>query len=543
MITEESDLERANRELSTLRQLSASLIQSINVDQFLQHLIESAGRILAVKSGAIVMPDPDGYLRIKASFGLRPENVAEYVISPGEGQAGRIFRNRKAAIFVTSEAKSTFHKIIMQEQIVYSMGAPMISNSADVLGVVFLNDKLNGDSFNDRDLEILVNFANLAALGVEKQRQLEELDRRKASDRALAERLEASLSELQAVNERLKESNQLKDEVLSICAHDIRSPLTSIISYAQLLLASSDLSERHRKYVEQINRSSEKINSIVDNLLVRARYLETNEPLRLESVSLSNLLREAIEQVEDRLTAKNIQVSLDDRWRGRVRADRFKLGQVFDNLLDNASKFTPDGAEIKIIIEIDSSNDNSVRVKISNPGEGISREDIPRLFMRYFKSSTAQNRTGYGLGLAICRQNIELHGGRIEAESIPDVETSFTVYIPIGKNSILLVSSDLNICERLGIASTEHNINQAADSDGLLELITREIPTAIIIDVDHTDAKLPSALNQIRRELGSERVKILLTNSSHPDLSSEAIAPIVLPENITHAVLSEVLTS
>lgn len=541
MITEDSDLERANRELSTLRQLSASLIQSINVDQFLQNLIESAGRILGVKSGAIVMPDPDGYLRIKASFGLRPENVAEYVIEPGEGQAGRVFRNRKASIFVTSEAKSTLHKIILQEQINYSMGAPMISNSADVLGVVFLNDKLNGDPFNDRDLEILVNFANLAALGVEKQQQLEELDRRKASDRALTERLEASLSELQAVNERLRESNQLKDEVLSICAHDIRSPLTSIISYAQLLLASNDLSEKHRKYVEQINRSSEKINSMVDNLLVRARYLETNEPLRLESVSLSSLVREAIEQVEDRLTAKSIRVELDERWHKRVRADRFKLGQVFDNLLDNASKFTPEGAEIRIRIELDPCNETLVRIEIANPGAGISAEDMPRLFMRYFQSSNSQTRTGYGLGLAICRQNVELHGGRIEAKSIPDVETSFTFYIPVGKPSILLVSSDLDICERLGMVNTECNINQAADSEGLLELVTREIPTAIIVDVDHTDSQLPTVLQQIRRELGSDRVKILLTNTSHPDLNNEVIAPILLPENTTCATLATLL--
>lgn len=541
MITEESDLERANKELSTLRQLSASLIQSINVDQFLQNLIESAGRILAVKSGAIVMPDSDGYLRIKASFGLKPENVAEYVIAPGEGQAGRIFRNRKAGIFVTSEAKGTFHKIILQEQIKYSMGAPMISNSTDVLGVVFLNDKLNGDPFNKRDLEILVNFANLAALSVEKQQQLEELDRHRASDRALTERLEASLNELRAVNERLKESNQLKDEVLSICAHDIRSPLTSIVSYAQLLLASNDLSERHRKYVEQINRSSEKINNMVDNLLVRARYLEAAESLRLESVSLSSLVQEAIQQVEDRLTAKNIRVDLDERWHKRVRADRFKLGQVFDNLLDNASKFTPEGGYIKITIESDPSNDSFVRVDISNSGEGISQEDMPRLFMRYFKSSTAQTRTGYGLGLAICRQNVELHGGRIEAKSIPNVETSFTFYIPVGKNSLLLVSSDLDICERLGITSTECNINQAADSDGLLELITREIPSAIIVDVDHTDSKLPIVLQQIRRELGADRVKILLTNLSQPALNSEEIASTLLPENTTCAELAKLL--
>ncbi|MBL8151938.1 MAG: GHKL domain-containing protein, partial [Blastocatellia bacterium] len=271
----------------------------------------------------------------------------------------------------------------------------------------------------------------------EKQHQFEELVKQKERDHELATKLEESLKELKAVNERLSESNRLKDEVLSICAHDVRSPLTAIVSYTQLLLTDDQLNERHRRQIEHIHRSSEKINNLVENLLLRARYLEASEPLTIELLSIAMLAKDAVNQVQDRILAKSLKIDIVEDWNGKVYADRFKLAQVFDNLLDNATKFTPEHGEIKIRISSSTEDGGVATITISNSGKGIAAEDIPRLFLKYFQTNSGQQQSGYGLGLAICRKNIELHGGKIEVESIPDEKTLFRFTIPIGScNSI-----------------------------------------------------------------------------------------------------------
>ncbi|KAF0233540.1 MAG: PAS domain-containing protein, partial [bacterium] len=281
--SETSSFVYTNSELDALQELCATIIQSINVSEFLQTLIERAGQILQVKSGSIIMPNLDGYLRIKAYFGFKAENAQAYALKPNEGRGGKIFVSGKAQIFFTPQdiQNTDFHQITWQEKLIYTIGAPMVDSYKKVIGVLFLNDKKSGEPFNQRDLKLLENLANLAAIAVEKQSQLEELNHQKESYRQLSEKLEISLTELNAVNDRLRESNTLKDEVLSICAHDVRSPLTSIISYAELLLINSNLTDKQQRYLNHIYRSSEKINSLVQNLLVRARYLESNAPLRL----------------------------------------------------------------------------------------------------------------------------------------------------------------------------------------------------------------------------------------------------------------------
>src|SRR5439155_24898198 len=157
------------------------------------------------------------------------------------------------------------------------------------------------------------------------------------------------------------------------------------------------------------------------------------EPLHMETFVIGDLAREAIEQVEDRLAGKHLHNSITEDWQGTIRADRFKLAQVFDNLLDNAVKFTPEEGEIRIEIEIDPTAPDHIRVTISNPGEGIPAEALPRLFLRYFQGPSGQQRSGYGLGLAICKQNVELHGGSIEVDSVPHERTSFRFTLPFGE--------------------------------------------------------------------------------------------------------------
>lgn len=529
--------ERVNRELFTLYELSATIIQTINLAEFLQTLIERTGQIMQVRSGSIVMLDPDGLLRIKAFFGFKEEHANGYVLRPNEGRGGRIFTSGKSQMFVTSrDAQShSFHAITQQEQIEFTIGAPMIGSEGQVTGVLFVNDKISSQPFDEKDLKILENFANLAAIAVEKKIQLEELNRQKERYQKLYEELETSHTELNAANERLRESNKLKDEVLSICAHDVRSPLTSITSYAELLLSSDNLSEKQQRYVAHIHRSSEKINNLVQNLLIRARYLESNEPLRLESVSLGRLGREALQQIEDRLSSKSIQSRVIDNWHKRICADRFKLAQVLDNLVDNASKFTPEAGTITIEILPFTEETTWVEVVVSNSGEGIPPDALPHLFARYYQVAHKQSKGGYGLGLAICKQNVELHGGNIRAESTLNEKTSFRFTIPTGSPSLLLLSDDNHLKQEILhlLPNDSWRYNHVEDAKNCINQVTTELPAVLVIDASVNNLDTNTLVEQIRKEYDHFRLPIYLIKGSK---NNNDVAPFV-------KILTEPLTT
>lgn len=511
----------SSSELEILQELCTTIIQSINVSEFLQTLINRAGQILQVSSGSIIMPDPDGYLRIKAYFGFKEENARSYALKPNEGRGGKIFVSGKSQIFITSKevGKENSHEIAHQEKLEYTIGSPMIDSKNQVIGVLFLNDKKSEEPFNERDLKLLENLANLAAIAVEKQIQLEELNHQKENYRQLSEQLENSLAELNSANERLRESNKLKDEVLSICAHDVRSPLTAIVSYAELLLDSDNLTDKQLRYLNHIHRSSEKINSLVQNLLVRARYLESNAPLRLESIYIGKIASEAIQQLEDRLTSQKIQVTINDKWQKYVRADRFKIAQVIDNLIDNAVKFSPEEGNIKIDISLDSTNSQQIVVSISNSGEGIPAEALPKLFSRYFQVSYNKQRGGYGLGLAICKQNIEAHGGQITAESVLDEYTSFHFTLPIGIPYLVIVTSNPAFKEKIinMLPSQEDCQYDCVENEKtLLEKLSSTIPTLLIVDAEVEGLNLSALISLLRKEFDFIRLPITVIGSNEP---------------------------
>src|SRR5439155_10563713 len=116
----------------------------------------------------------------------------------------------------------------------------------------------------------------------------------------------------------------------------------------------------------------------------------------------------------------------------------------------NAAKFMPEAGEVRIEIVADPASPDRVQVTVSNPGEGIAADALPRLFSRYFQAPSGQQRNGYGLGLAICKQNIEMHGGKIEVESIPQKLTTFRFWLPIGRPYLLLLSADKVLQEQVG---------------------------------------------------------------------------------------------
>jgi len=216
-----------------------------------------------------------------------------------------------------------------------------------------------------------------------------------------------------------------KDFVLNV-SHELRTPLTSIKGYLETF--EDDLDDKNKGYVEIIKRNTERLIHIVNDLLTLSR-LEHDNPLEMEIMIVDDFLNNISHIFAQRIQEKGLKLVLEQKnTDSEIKVDVYQLEQVFINLIDNAIKYTDKG-EIKIIAE---DEDNHFRFIISDSGNGIAEEHLPRLFERFYVVDKSRSRRlgGTGLGLSIVKHIVNLHGGTIDVESKVGVGTKFVISIP-----------------------------------------------------------------------------------------------------------------
>ncbi|HWB23542.1 MAG TPA: HAMP domain-containing sensor histidine kinase [Gaiellaceae bacterium] len=242
---------------------------------------------------------------------------------------------------------------------------------------------------------------------------------------------EAARALLAEQNEQLREFDRLKDEFIALVSHELRTPLTSIGGYAELLDddETGPLNEEQRSFVEIIARQTERLLSIVNDLLFVARIQAGELELNLEDVDLAEVAVRSIEAATPRADAKHLELVYERDGVTHVLGEPQRLGQLLDNLLSNAIKFTPDGGEVKVRT---AATNGSVVLEVTDSGIGIPASEHDRLFERFFRSSSAVSGQipGTGLGLYITKAITEAHDGRIDVESSEGQGTAFRVTLP-----------------------------------------------------------------------------------------------------------------
>jgi len=216
-----------------------------------------------------------------------------------------------------------------------------------------------------------------------------------------------------------------KDFVLNV-SHELRTPLTSIKGYLETF--GNDLNEEYQDYMEIMKRNTDRLIHIVNDLLTLSR-LENAKPLELESIKIADLLRNISHIFAHRIKAKKLKFIFEQNDPDiEILADQYQLEQVFINLIDNALKYTEKG-EIRISAE---DTDKDLKFIISDSGNGISEEHLPRLFERFYVVDKSRSRRmgGTGLGLSIVKHIVNLHDGTINVESKIGEGTKFLITIP-----------------------------------------------------------------------------------------------------------------
>ncbi len=282
-------------------------------------------------------------------------------------------------------------------------------------------------------LMYVAGCAVVAALGVRyyrmtvAHRRAVEQEKELQAERVFNERLRYANEKLKTANNRLVEVNNLKDEFLATTSHELRTPITAIQGYANIL--KEELSEPHREFAEIIDSSSQRLmrtlNSVLDLAKLRSGTIDVN----LAVIQLSSILTQIVEPLLDAAAEKGLNLTTDCDRSIHVMADQYLLKNILTNIIDNAIKFSDAGS---ITVSASPQNEMAI-ITIADQGIGIDDEFMPQIFDEFKQESGGLSREhgGTGLGLAITALMVEAVGGAISVESEKGVGTRVRVEIPI----------------------------------------------------------------------------------------------------------------
>ncbi len=227
-----------------------------------------------------------------------------------------------------------------------------------------------------------------------------------------------------------KELDQMKTEFVSTVSHDLRSPLTSILGYAQMLKAVGPLNDKQQTFVERITRGVNQVTELIDDLLDIGK-IEAGLDMEMEPCDLTAMARDVVEELRGMAANKKQELV----YRGLAETtptlgNDLRLRQVISNLVGNAIKYTPEGGQINVTVRLE---DSTVLLSVEDNGIGIPPADLPYIFDKFYRveSEETADIQGTGLGLSICKSVVEKHGGRIWAESVPGKGSVFHVGLPL----------------------------------------------------------------------------------------------------------------
>jgi signal transduction histidine kinase len=230
---------------------------------------------------------------------------------------------------------------------------------------------------------------------------------------------------------RLQEMHEMRGAFTSMLVHDLRSPLTIISGYLQLLESGSEsLTSRQQRYLASIREACTGMIRLIGDILDVSKFEEGKLTLDREPIDLTAAAREIVERLRPVAAQQSVELVVGPPAPAlTVLADRRRLEQVLLNLLGNALKFTPAGGRVSLDV---TEAGGAVQMVIADSGPGIPPEEMPLLFEKFSQASSAKSARGpgTGLGLVICRHLVEGHGGRIWAESTPGTGARFIVHLP-----------------------------------------------------------------------------------------------------------------
>lgn len=395
------------RALLPVHELTRALVATTDLDSLTSQIVELAARETGATCCSLFLLDSFRQeLRLAAAYG-ETAHAGGTTLRADQGIAGWVARSGEPlSVYGALGSDGTLVRFAEQPGGSSVVFLPLVTKGTTI-GVLGIEKGPGSPAFTDSDTELLSILAAGAAVAIENARLF---------------------TDLQRAYERLADLDHRKSEFISLAAHELRSPLASVITYASLIEDGAD--EATRAHVRVILDSAARLQRLLDDML-NLRSLDTGAAtLRPEPVAVAEAVDDALRDLSHLARAKRhtIETRLPPEL-PRAFADREKLRIILLNLISNAIKFTPDGGTITIE---GATQDEELVVSVRDTGIGIPQEEQERIFERFYQvaDSLRREQAGLGLGLSIVRGMVELHGGRIWVESRVGEGSSFTFTLP-----------------------------------------------------------------------------------------------------------------
>ncbi len=434
-----TELQRRVAQLTTLHEASLAFTSTLDPEILLKTSMETMIKKLPYDRAIISFFDNDRALAHSARIvGVTPEleklvNSLKIPITDPNSIEGRVLlRGQPILIGNLDEVWDQIHPLNQDL-------ALRLHSKAFISVPLKVKDRIIGSLSVDRtqswvvtqeDLEVIVTVGNQLAMSLDNAKAYQQIE---DFNLDLEKKVQKRTSELEFANEKLMELDRLKSDFVSIASHELRTPLTSIKGLVENMLEGvpGSLNPRQSMYLERVKDNIERLTRMSNDLLDLASIEANRMELRVQTVSIVDLVAEVTENLGQAAQKKSL--TLESRHKNTlppVIGDRDKLHQVLTNLVYNAIKFTPIGGNINVETMVNT--DGIIKVSINDTGYGISLKEQSKVFNRFYKGESSSVGTkGAGLGLAITKSLVELHGGTIGVESTLGQGSQFWFTLPV----------------------------------------------------------------------------------------------------------------
>jgi signal transduction histidine kinase len=417
----EKDTARARlSELSALFQVSTALNLQLRLDAILEIIVRRVVATLRAQQASIMIYNPEtGVLETRASYGLESEYARNARKRLGEGIAGWVAERLEAVQVDGNDPSQTFGQHMKANRNITSALSLPLRVGERCVGVLNVNRINHPETFQLYHREMLQLFAEHVGAVI---------DRAEVMDR-----MGSRTRQLEDDNQKLAETNRLKDVFLSTASHELKTPLTSVIAYAELLDDNEKQLDRPQRteFLRRLRAEAGRLLALIEEILDLSRLESGKLTLHRVPIAMNEVARAAVET--SRGLARRRGIEIDEAYDATLPLlplDEVKMRQVVVNLLVNAIKFSPDNS--RIVIQTGRDGDH-LRIEVRDRGAGIHPDDTPHIFELFGQGVHGPARTagGLGIGLHLVKRITELHGGHVGVNSAPGEGSAFWVRLPL----------------------------------------------------------------------------------------------------------------
>ncbi|MFN6525894.1 ATP-binding protein [Nostoc sp. ChiSLP03a] len=505
----EATVKASNERLKLLSEVANDLLLNEDPKVFLASLFEKVSTYLGLEVYFNYLFQEDQQRLELNTYGGISEDIAlsAKFLELGQGVCGYAVQHRQPAIVENALSTTDRLPIPVKSNGIRAYASHPLIVGERVLGTLGLGTRQR-DRFTPDELDLMQTVANQLAVALERSRLI---------------------TELQARAEALDRSNRIKDEFLAVLSHELRTPMNPILGWSKLLQQGKLDAQKTNAAIATIERNAQLQVQLIDDLLDISRILRGKMSLSTSPIDLNAVIWAALETVRLAAEAKSIQIqTIVSPVLGVVVGDAGRLQQVVWNLLSNAVKFTHNGGRVTIAL---SQAEDRAQIQITDAGKGISDDFLPYVFEHFRQEDSATTRKfgGLGLGLAIVRQIVEMHGGTVTADSLGvGLGATFTVKIPLAPQltqaptlerspvqegdlngiQILVVDDETDSRDFIAFVLEQDGAIVTAVGSGTeaLQAIAQSIPNIIISDIGMPEMDGYMLMRQIRT-LGLEQGK------------------------------------